>query len=67
MDFVREEGDVDSIAADSVAHLFKSLQVLSNVVLSMAVMTIKYRNYKPSKVVNIHTNILNMYSMFPNK
>ena len=39
--FVSKEGDVDSKAAKLVVGLFKSLQVLSNVVLSMESMEIK--------------------------
>ena len=60
-DFVREEGDFDSRATDYVSHLFKSLQVLSNVVLSMEAMEIKYPNYKPSTILYKHHNFLNGY------
>ena len=41
MDFVRKEGGVDNRGVEFVAHLFKTLQVLSNAALSMAAMEIK--------------------------
>ena len=41
MIIVRKEGGVDARGAEFVARLFKSLQVLSNATLSMAVLEIK--------------------------
>ena len=41
MNFLTKEGDVDARGEEFVAPLIKSLQVLSNVVLSMAAMEIK--------------------------